>query len=99
MATSYQKVHRKCIVLNESRAWSSAGGVDITPRTKASVEVDGADGVGAGAGGTEAVAGADEVALVSVTGIAADLWLLGTLAKASVVDLLNNGLDLSDPHI
>ena len=30
---------------------------------KASVEVDGAAGVGAGASGTEAVAGADEVAL------------------------------------
>jgi len=43
--------------------------------------------VGAGAGGTEAVAGADEVALVSVTGTAADLYPLGTLAKASVVDL------------
>ena len=40
---------------------------------KASVEVDGAAGVGAGAGGTEAVAGADEVALVSVTGTAVDL--------------------------
>ena len=43
--------------------------------------------MGAGAGGTEAIAGADEVALVSVTGIAADLCPLGTLAKASVVDL------------
>ena len=40
---------------------------------KASVDVDGADGVGAGAGDTEAVAGADEVALVSGTGTAADL--------------------------
>ena len=40
---------------------------------KASVEVDGAARVGAGAGGTEAIAGADEVALVSVTGSAADL--------------------------
>ena len=39
----------------------------------ASVDVDGASGVGAGAGGTEAVAGVDEVALVSVTGISADL--------------------------
>ena len=45
----------------------------ITPRTKALVEVDGADGVGAGVGGTKAVAGADEVALVSGTGTAADL--------------------------
>ena len=40
---------------------------------KASVDVVGADGVAAG-GGTEAVAaGADEVALVSGTGTAADL--------------------------
>ena len=39
-------------------------------------------------GGTGAVAaGADAVALVSVTGTAADLCPLGTLAKASVVDL------------
>ena len=45
----------------------------MAPWTKASVEVDGADGVGAGAGCTEAVAGADEVALVSVTGSATDL--------------------------
>ena len=57
----------------DSRAWSSGGGVDKTPRTKASVDVDGAGGVGAGAGGTKAVAGADEVALVSVKGSAADL--------------------------
>ena len=40
---------------------------------KASVEVDGADGVGAGAGCAGAVAGADEVTLVSGTGTAADL--------------------------
>ena len=45
----------------------------MTPRTKASVEVDGANGVATGAGGTEVVAGADEVALVSVTGTATDL--------------------------
>ena len=45
----------------------------MTPRTKASVDVDGAGGVGVGAGCTGAVAGADEVALVSVTGTAADL--------------------------
>ena len=38
---------------------------------KASVDVDGADGVGAGC--AEAVAGADEVALVSGTGTAVDL--------------------------
>ena len=44
--------------------------------TKTSVDVDGAGGVGAGAGcigGVGAVAGADEVALVSVTGSAAHL--------------------------
>ena len=56
-----------------SQAWSSGGGVERTPRTKASVDVAGAGGVAAG-GGTEAVAiGADEVALVSGIGTAADL--------------------------
>ena len=45
----------------------------MAPWTKTSVDVDGAGGVGAGAGCTRAVAGADEVALVSVTGTAADL--------------------------
>ena len=45
----------------------------MTPRTKALVDVDGAGGVAAGAGGTKAIAGAYDVALVSVTGIAADL--------------------------
>ena len=46
---------------------------------KASVEVDGAGGVATG-GATKAVAvGADVVALVSVTGTAADLCALGTL--------------------
>ena len=59
----------------------------MTPRTKASVDEDGAGGVAAGAGGTEAVAGADYVALVSGIGTAADLCPLGTLAKALVVDL------------
>ena len=59
----------------------------MAPRTKASVDVAGAGGVGAGAGGTEAVAGADDVALVSGIGTAADLYLLGALAKALVVDL------------
>ena len=49
------------------------GGVDRTPRTKASIEVVGAGGVGARAGGTKAVAGADDVALVSGTCTAADL--------------------------
>ena len=59
----------------------------MTPRTKASVDVAGAGGVTTGAGGTEAVAGADDVALVSGTGTVVDLCPLGTLAKASVVDL------------
>ena len=55
------------------QAWSSRGGVQRTPRTKASVDVVGAGGVAAG-GGTEAVAtGADAVALVSGTGTTADL--------------------------
>ena len=40
---------------------------------KASFEVDGADGVGAGASCVGVVAGADEVTLVSGTGTAADL--------------------------
>ena len=56
-----------------SQAWSSGGSVERTQRTNASVGVVGAGGVGAG-GGTEAVAaGADNVALVSGTGTAADL--------------------------
>ena len=61
----------------------------MTPRKKASVEVDGA-GVDAGAGctGTEgAVAGVEVVALVSGTGTIADLWALGTLANTFVVVL------------
>ena len=45
----------------------------MTLRTKASFDEVGAGGVGAGAGGTKVVAGADEVALVSVTGTSADL--------------------------
>ena len=45
----------------------------MAPWTKTSVDVDGAEGVGAQAGCAEAVAGADEVALVSVTGSATDL--------------------------
>ena len=49
------------------------GGVERTPRTKASVDVAGASGVAAG-GGTEAVAAsADDVAQVSGMGTAADL--------------------------
>ena len=57
----------------DSQAWCSDGGVEITSRTKASVDEDAAGGVGAGAGYTEVVAGADDVALVSGTGTAADL--------------------------
>ena len=73
LATSYQKV-QTCIVLHDSQAWTSCGGIEMTPRTKASVDVVGAGGVAVGAGGTEAVAaGADVVALVSRTGTAADL--------------------------
>ena len=46
----------------------------MTPRTKASVEVAGAGGMAAGAGGTETMAAAaDVVALVSGIGTAADL--------------------------
>ena len=59
-----------------SQAWSSVGGVEMAPWTKASVDVEGAGGVGAGAGCTGAigaVAGADDVALVSGTGTTADL--------------------------
>ena len=56
---------------------------------EASVEVEGA-GVDAGAGYTGtvgAVAGAEVVALVSVTGTATNLWALGTLANTLVVVL------------
>ena len=61
-----------------SQAWSLGGGVERTPRTKASVDVVGPSGVGAG-GGTRAVAaGADKVDLVSETGTAADLGPRGT---------------------
>ena len=48
----------------------------MAPWMKASVDVDGAGGVGAGSGCTRAVgavAGADDVALESVTGTAANL--------------------------
>ena len=56
-----------------SQAWSSGGGVERTPRTKASVDVVGAGGVAA-EGDTEVVAaGGDAVALVSGTGTTADL--------------------------
>ena len=62
----------------------------MAPWMKALVNVDGAGGVGAGVacpGAVGVVAGADDVALVFGTGTAADLYPLGTLAKASVVDL------------
>ena len=60
-------------MLNDSQAWSSGGGVERNPRMNASVEVVGASGV-ATRGGTNAVAaGADVVALVSVTGTSEDL--------------------------
>ena len=55
-----------------SQAWSSGGGVERTPRTKASVDDVGAGGVVVG-GGTEVVAGADEVVLVSGASTIADL--------------------------
>ena len=56
-----------------SQARYSGGGVERTPRTKASYEVAGAGGVAAG-GGTKAMAtGADVVALVSGTSTKADL--------------------------
>ena len=55
-----------------SQAWSSGGGVERTPRTKASVDVVGASGVVAGGGIEAAAAGADVVALVSGTGTASD---------------------------
>ena len=45
----------------------------MAPWMKTSVDVDRDGGVGAGAGCTGAVAGADEVALVSVTGTAVGL--------------------------
>ena len=46
-------------MLYVSQAWSSGGGVDITPRTKASDDVVGADGVGVGGGTGVVAAGAD----------------------------------------
>ena len=53
--------------------------MERSPATNASEEVVGACGVATG-GATEAVAaGVEVVALVSVTGTAADLYLLGTL--------------------
>ena len=73
-------------MLNDSQAWSSCDGVEMASWRKTSVDAAGAGGEGAGAGCTEAVTGADDVALVSGTGTAADLCPLGTLAKASVVN-------------
>ena len=61
--------------------------MDRTPRTKAFDEVVGAARVGAGGGTGAIAAGADTEARVSVAGTAADLCPLGTLEKASVVDL------------
>ena len=53
--------------------------MERTPRTNASLEFVGVGGVATG-GATEAMAtGAGVVALVSVTGTAADLCALGTL--------------------
>ena len=53
---------------------SGGGGVWSTPRTKPSIDVVGVEAeVDAGTGGTEAVAGAEVVALVSATGTAYDL--------------------------
>ena len=49
------------------------GGVERTPRTKASVDVVGAGGVAAGGGTGAVVVSADDVALESFTGTAADL--------------------------
>ena len=53
--------------------------MERSPTTNASEEVEGAGGVATG-GATEVVAaGAEVVALVSVTGTTTDLCLLGTL--------------------
>ena len=51
----------------------------MTPRTKAYVDVVGAGGVGIGGATGVVAAGAEVVALVSITGTAADLCALGTL--------------------
>ena len=50
----------------------------MTPRTNASVDLAGAGGVAAGGGTGAIAAGADVVALESITGTAADLCRLGT---------------------
>ena len=63
------------MVLCISQAWSSGGGVERTPSTKAFGDVLGDDGGGVGAGGgTGAVAtGANDVSLESGTSTPADL--------------------------
>ena len=50
----------------------------MTPRTKASVDVVRAGGVGAGGGTGAVAAGADKVVLASKTGTATDLGPRGT---------------------
>ena len=50
-------------MLNDSQAWSSCDGVEMAPWTKTSVDVAGAGGEGAGAGCTEVIAGADDLAV------------------------------------
>ena len=56
-----------------SQAWSTGGGVERTPSTKASVDIVGDGGVAAGGGTGALAASADAVALESVTGTIADL--------------------------
>ena len=65
-------------MLYVSQTQSSVGGVERTPRTKATVDVVGAGGVAAGGGTEPVVAGADAVALVSDPSTSADLCPLGT---------------------
>ena len=88
--------------------WSSGGGVDRTPRTKASDEVVRVDGVGVGGGTGAVAASADTEALESETSTAADLGPRGTRLKASMVafpllcfilKLLNYSLNLSHLQI
>ena len=55
------------------------GGVERAPRMNASVEVVGAGGVATRGATNVVAAGADVVALVSVTRITVDLCTLGTL--------------------
>ena len=53
--------------------------MERTPRKNASIEVEGAGGVATGGENEAVAAGVEVVALVSFTGTAADLCLLGTL--------------------